>query len=151
MSAEVQSKDSKLKRFFRRLWRIAKKHPVVALCIVGLFVASFFMRAESIEVRYSGESVYEYVRIDYSIYGYCVNVIPVNSVSDETAGDLTRILLFADTKDSIDKVVALWSDYHGPDQQFQFRVRGYFCDAMNKRGKLIEYVKQKGFAADALT
>lgn len=149
-----QDKKTQKESFFRRFWKKTvawcRRHPVVSIVVGVLFVSTFFVRAESVEIRYAGDQVYEYVRMDYSVYGYCVNVVPMNEVSMDTAKDLKKVLLFSNVDKSVDTVVQRWVYYRGDQEQFTFRVKGYLGDPIQKRSALIEKVKAKGYAADAL-
>ena len=146
--------NSKIKATITHCWQKirvwCRKHPVITVTLCVLFAATFFMRAESVEIRYSGKDVYDYVRVDYSIYGYCVNVVPVNQVSMQTAKDLKRALLFCGVDKSVDVIVDRWTYYHGDQEQFYLRVKGYRCDPIEKRNDLIERIKAKGFMADGI-
>ena len=91
-------KESKQKN---KLLCFIGKHWIVFSVIVLLFLSTFFVRAGSVQVRYVGQSTYEYVRLDYSIYGYCVNVRPMQYESKQAAQDLSRQVLFMDMDNSL--------------------------------------------------
>lgn len=140
-----------MKKFFKNIiWRWCKRHKLVAGVIFCLFLSTFFVRAESMFIRYHGQDVYAYVRVDYSIYGYCVGVKPMKAESVDTAKDLTKILLLSDIDQSVDTIVDKWSYYYGPNMIFTVHMRGYKHNPLNKRDELIDKIKAMGYRADIL-
>lgn len=126
------------------------KHWIVFSVIVLLFLSTFFVRAGSVQVRYVGQSTYEYVRLDYSIYGYCVNVRPMQYESKQAAQDLSRQVLFMDMDNSVKYVVDQWVYYYGDQETFNFKVKGYTYNTNIRRDHLIYMVRDLGYKADAI-
>ena len=127
-----------------------RKHWVFFLIVAAIFVSSFFIRGRSVQMQYVGQNTYEYVRLDYSIYGYCVGVTHLQDVSVQTAKDLRRQVLLMDMDSSVEYVARQWAYYHGEEETFKFKVKGYVYNTNDRRDELIWLVKDMGYQADAI-
>lgn len=127
-----------------------KKHWVFFTIIAILFLSTFFIRGSSVQVRYLGADTYEYVRLDYSVYGYCINVRPMQKESKQSARDLTRQVLFMDMESSLAHVCDTIAHYYGDQESFTLKVKGYMYNTNDRRDELIQYVRSLGYAADAI-
>lgn len=133
-----------------KFFAFVKKHWILFAVIGLLFLSTFFMRGGSVQVRYVGQETYEYVRLDYSIYGYCINVRPMQKDSKQTARDLSRQVLFMDMDSSVKYVVDKWVYYYGNEETFNFKVKGYTYNTNTRRDELIYMVRDLGYQADAI-
>ncbi len=136
--------------FGKKICNYIKKHWVVFTVLAVIFLSSFFIRGRSVQIQYVGRDSYEYVRLDYSVYGYCVGVKHMQESSRQCARDLTRQVLLMDTDASIKYVVDQWVGYYGGEETFKFKVKGYVYDTLERRDQLIEMVKGLGYRADAI-
>ena len=127
-----------------------RKHWVVFTVLAVIFASSFFIRGRSIQMQYVGQDSYEYVRLDYSIYGYCVGVSHLQEKSVQTAKDLSRQVILMDMDSSVKYVADQWAYYHGDQETFKFKVKGYIYNTNDRRDELIWLVKNMGYKADAI-
>lgn len=127
-----------------------KKHWIVTLVIAILLLSTLFVRGRSVQVRCAvGAEVTEYVRIDYSIYGYCIDVVPMEESSVEDARALRKELLFMGMDSSCLRVVEQWNEeYKSAD--FNFKVKGYVYNTNDRRDALIRLMRSKGYSADVI-
>ncbi len=127
-----------------------KRHRLIVCLLAVLFVCTFFVPAECVDYRYSGQEVYQYVRVEYSLYGYCVNVFPMYQASVEEAENLNKLLLFTGMDEVTDTVTERWTYYYGAMETFGIRAKGFRQDTLACRDGVIEKIKAKGYKADAL-
>lgn len=134
-----------------KVWSIIRKHWVVFTILAVIFISSFLIRGRSVQMQYcSTDADLEYVRLDYSIYGYCVGVRQMQESSKKTADDLTRQVLLMDMDSSVEYVIKQWTSKYGDEGTFKFKVKGYVYNTMERRDQLIWLVKDMGYKADAL-
>ncbi len=138
-----ESASAKKTSFLKRHW--------VFFTVIGLlFLSTFFVRGSSVQMRYSQQDTYEYVRLDYSIYGYCINVRPMQETSKQAARDLSRQVLFMDIDGSVEHIAEQWTYYFGDEATFTFKVKGYMYNTNDRRDELIQTVRELGYKADAI-
>ncbi|MBE6638886.1 MAG: hypothetical protein E7616_05465 [Ruminococcaceae bacterium] len=138
------------KGFLEKAGAFIKKHWVFFTVLAVIFVSSFFIRGRSVQMQYVGADSYEYVRLDYSIYGYCVGVSHLQEKSVQTAKDLSRQVLLMDMDSSIQYIADQWVYYHGDQETFKFKVKGYIYNTNDRRDEIIWLVKDMGYKADAI-
>ena len=71
-----------------------------------------------------------------------------NSV--QTAKDLSRQVILMDMDSSVEYVAKQWAYYHGEEETFKFKVKGYVYNTDDRRDELIWLVKDLGYKADAI-
>ncbi len=127
-----------------------KKHWIVSIVLAVLLLSTFTVRGRSVYFRYSvGPDVMEYVRVDYSIYGYCINVYPMNVNSSPDSRALTGEMLFMGMDESVQYLVKKWATGN-KDEAFNIKVKGYVYNTNERRDEMIRMVRTMGHTADVI-
>ena len=134
----------------QKIKAFVKRHLFLTGVLAALFACTFFLPAESVDYRYSGKEIYQYVRVEYSLYGYCVNVAPMYQTSVEEAANLNKLMLFTGVDEATDTVTKRWTEWFGTGETFTVRVKGFRHNNPTLRDDIIEKIKAKGYKADAL-
>ncbi|MBQ6947289.1 MAG: hypothetical protein IJN42_04500 [Clostridia bacterium] len=143
MDKEIQIPELKKVPLWRRHW-------VLFTVLVVILVSSLFVRGGSVKVRCTAaDGSYEEIRLDYSIYGYLINVRPEIQDSRELAAQLGKEMLFMSMDESVLYLADNWSA-ENEGAVFKYKVKGYTYKTTARRDKLIETVKGQGYTAEVL-
>lgn len=143
-------KNEKPNKLIIKLKSFARRHVVLSTVVLLLFASTFFVRGQSVQIQYTDEEVFDYVRIDYSIYGYCIGVKPQNQNAAGSAKRFTRELLFCDMDTSVKKVVNEWVLQYGNEETFKLKLKSFLFNTNKRRDKLIDDIRAMGYKVDAI-
>ncbi len=129
-----------------KLMAFVKRHWVFFCVMVLLLIATFIVPCKSVQVRYLSN----HVRVDFSLYGYCVGVRPMNEASNDLARDLNIKMMLSGEENGIRRLVNMWNEDFGSDYAYGFKTRSYLYDTEARRDEYIAMVKAMGYKAEVI-
>ncbi len=135
-----QQKRHKIIGFLLRHW-------VFFAVLAVLLISSFFVRGSSVLMRCGSPEQVEEVRMDYSIYGYLINVRPERANSVDFAKQMHSEMLFMGMDRSVTYMAEQWSAEH-QGAFFNFKTKGYTFKSTERRDELIHLLRGLGYTAD---